>query len=31
MVLTVTDGRITSITGFPDPSLFPVFGLPERD
>jgi RNA polymerase sigma-70 factor (ECF subfamily) len=28
MVLTVTGDRITTITGFPDPDLFPVFGLP---
>jgi hypothetical protein len=31
MVLTVARGHVTSITGFPDPSLFPIFGLPERD
>jgi len=28
MVLTTTDGQIASITGFPDPNLFPIFGLP---
>jgi RNA polymerase sigma-70 factor (ECF subfamily) len=28
MVLTTTGGHIGSITGFPDPSLFPIFGLP---
>jgi hypothetical protein len=28
MVLTVADGQIATITGFPDPGLFPIFGLP---
>jgi RNA polymerase sigma-70 factor (ECF subfamily) len=28
MVLTVVDGAITSIAGFPDPDLFKTFGLP---
>ena len=28
MVITVADGQIATITGFPDPALFPVFGLP---
>lgn len=28
MVLTLTDGQVATITGFPDPCLFPVFGLP---
>jgi len=28
MVLTIADGRVATITGFPDPGLFPVFGLP---
>ncbi|WP_202869869.1 RNA polymerase subunit sigma-70 [Kribbella caucasensis] len=28
MALTVDDGRIATITGFPDPALFAVFGLP---
>ena len=28
MVLTVAGGQIATITGFPDPSLFPIFGLP---
>jgi len=28
MALTITGGQIASITGFPDPALFPVFGLP---
>ena len=27
MVLTITGGVIAAITGFPDPSLFPIFGL----
>jgi RNA polymerase sigma-70 factor, ECF subfamily len=27
MVLTVADGQIATITGFPDPGLFPIFGL----
>jgi len=30
MVLTVGGGRIATITGFPDPALFPVFDLPLR-
>ncbi|MEU4244654.1 RNA polymerase subunit sigma-70 [Actinoplanes sp. NPDC026619] len=30
MVLTIAAGGVTTIIGFPDPSLFPVFGLPER-
>ena len=28
MVLTITDGQIATITGFPDPHLFPIFDLP---
>jgi RNA polymerase sigma-70 factor (ECF subfamily) len=28
MVLTITGGVVANITGFPDPSLFPIFGLP---
>ena len=28
MVLTVAHGQIATITGFPDPGLFPIFGLP---
>jgi hypothetical protein len=28
MALTITDGNIATITGFPDPALFPIFGLP---
>jgi RNA polymerase sigma-70 factor (ECF subfamily) len=28
MVLEITGDRIATITGFPDPELFPVFGLP---
>jgi RNA polymerase sigma-70 factor, ECF subfamily len=28
MVLAITDGQVDSITGFPDPDLFPIFGLP---
>jgi hypothetical protein len=28
MVLTVAGGQIAAITGFPDPGLFPIFGLP---
>jgi RNA polymerase sigma-70 factor (ECF subfamily) len=28
MAFTVDDGRIATITGFPDPALFAVFGLP---
>jgi RNA polymerase sigma-70 factor (ECF subfamily) len=31
MVLTVRKGSITAITGFADPSLFPLFGLPQVD
>lgn len=27
MVLTIASGEITAITGFPDPALFPAFGL----
>lgn len=30
MVLTVDGGAIAEITGFTDPSLFPLFGLPDR-
>jgi RNA polymerase sigma-70 factor (ECF subfamily) len=30
MVLTITGGRIATVTGFPDPDLFPIFGLPTR-
>jgi RNA polymerase sigma-70 factor (ECF subfamily) len=30
MVLTVRDGQISEITGFADPSLFPLFGLPQQ-
>lgn len=30
MVLTIEQGRIGEITGFADPTLFPVFGLPSR-
>jgi RNA polymerase sigma-70 factor (ECF subfamily) len=30
MVLTVHGATITEITGFADPSLFPLFGLPEQ-
>jgi hypothetical protein len=30
MVLTVDGGHIIEITGFADPALFPVFGLPMR-
>jgi hypothetical protein len=30
MVLTIADDTIPAITGFPDPDLFPVFGLPSR-
>ena len=26
--LTVAGGQIATITGFPDPDLFPIFGLP---
>jgi RNA polymerase sigma-70 factor (ECF subfamily) len=28
MVITIADGHIATITGFPDPALFPLFGLP---
>jgi hypothetical protein len=28
MVFTTDGEAITTITGFPDPDLFPVFGLP---
>jgi len=28
MVITVANGQIATITGFPDPALFPIFGLP---
>jgi hypothetical protein len=28
MVLTITGVVVATITGFPDPSLFPIFGLP---
>jgi ketosteroid isomerase-like protein len=27
-VLAVADGKITELTGFHDPALFPAFGLP---
>lgn len=27
MVVTIAEGKIASITGFPDQALFPVFGL----
>jgi RNA polymerase sigma-70 factor, ECF subfamily len=30
MVLTITGGQVGTITGFPDPGLFPIFGLPPR-
>jgi RNA polymerase sigma-70 factor (TIGR02960 family) len=30
MVLTIHDGMIGEITGFADPSLFPLFGLPQQ-
>ena len=30
MVLTVHGETITEVTGFADPSLFPLFGLPEQ-
>ena len=30
MVLTIQDSMIGEITGFADPSLFPLFGLPQR-
>jgi RNA polymerase sigma-70 factor, ECF subfamily len=28
MVIAIADGQIATITGFPDPGLFPIFGLP---
>jgi RNA polymerase sigma-70 factor (ECF subfamily) len=28
MVLTIAEGQVASITGFADPALFPIFGLP---
>ena len=28
MVVTLADDQVATITGFPDPQLFPVFGLP---
>ncbi len=28
MVLTIADGQVATITGFPDQDLFPIFGLP---
>jgi RNA polymerase sigma-70 factor (ECF subfamily) len=28
MVITIVGGQIATITGFPDPGLFPIFGLP---
>ena len=28
MVITIAEGKIATITGFPDQALFPVFGLP---
>jgi RNA polymerase sigma-70 factor, ECF subfamily len=28
MVLTITDDQVATITGFPDPGLFPIFDLP---
>ena len=30
MVLTVRDGQISQLTGFADPSLFSLFGLPQQ-
>jgi RNA polymerase sigma-70 factor (ECF subfamily) len=30
MVLTITDDQVATITGFPDPDLFPIFGLPDN-
>lgn len=30
MVLTLDGGTITEITGFTDPALFPLFGLPDH-
>lgn len=29
MVLTISDDKVATITGFPDPGLFPLFGLPD--
>jgi RNA polymerase sigma-70 factor (ECF subfamily) len=29
MVLTISGDRVATITGFPDPALFPLFGLPD--
>ncbi|MGH8835596.1 MAG: hypothetical protein ACRDWG_11485 [Actinomycetes bacterium] len=31
MVLTVTDGEIAAVTGFPNPALFARFGLSRSD
>ncbi|GAA1033591.1 sigma-70 family RNA polymerase sigma factor [Virgisporangium ochraceum] len=31
MVLTLDGDRVAGITGFPDPTLFPAFGLPDRE
>jgi RNA polymerase sigma-70 factor (ECF subfamily) len=28
MALTITDRAVATITGFPDPAMFPIFGLP---
>jgi RNA polymerase sigma-70 factor (ECF subfamily) len=28
MVLTIIDDQVATITGFPDPDLFPIFDLP---
>lgn len=28
MVLTIADGQVATITGFPDPEIFRYFGLP---
>jgi hypothetical protein len=28
MVITVLDDQVATITGFPDPDLFPIFDLP---
>jgi RNA polymerase sigma-70 factor (ECF subfamily) len=28
MALTITQNEVSTITGFPDPALFPIFGLP---
>jgi RNA polymerase sigma-70 factor (ECF subfamily) len=30
MVLTITDDQVATITGFPDPDLFPIFDLPDN-